>query len=317
MTKPRSKSSDTSPCWLAPVLATLVVGGAALLFSSPSHASDPGMPECAGVGALRVVGEKLGTLESAAFDTSGRLLYTGVGKQALYRMDSPGATPVTVATGLSAPGGIAVANAHEAYVGTGNSLGGLIPALGKATINHVNLDTGEVKPYVSGLSMANGLVRASDGSFYASDDFAKSLDRVLPDGTVQRTWLQLNSNGLALSKDEKTLYVNQFLPAKVYAVDLSAGSVKVHGAVPAERSLTGLDGLAIDDVGNLYIAAYFSGEVWRLAPDGTFCRLAKGLSLPSAPVLGKPGKGFATSSLYVASHSGHLYEVPMAVPPTQ
>lgn len=303
--------------WLAPALATLIVGGGALLMSGASHASDAGMPECASVGSLRVVRDQLGTLESAAFDPAGRLLFTGVGKKALYRMDKPGAAPVMVASGLAAPGGIAVANAHEAYVGTGNSVNGLIPALGKATIMHVDLDTGEVKPHITGLSMANGLVRASDGSFYASDDFAKSLDRVLADGTVQRSWLKLNSNGLALSKDEKTLYVNQFLPAKVYAVDVATGMYKVHGAVPSERSLTGLDGLSIDDVGNLYIAAYLSGEVWRLAPDGAFCRLAKGLSLPSAPVVGKPGRGFATSSLYVASHSGRLYEVPMAVPPTQ
>lgn len=300
--------------WLAPALATLVVGGASLLLSGSSHAAGPGMPECAGVGSLRVVRDQLGTLESAAFDPSGRLLYTGVGKKALIRMDQPGATPVTVATGLSAPGGIAVVNAHEAYVGSGNSLGGLIPALGAATIMRVNLDTGEVKPHVKGLSMSNGLVRASDGSFYASDDFAKSLDRVLPDGTVQRTWVKLNSNGLALSKDEKTLYVNQFLPAKVYAVDVATGAYKVHGEVPSERSLTGLDGLSIDDSGNLYIAAYFSGEVWRLAPDGQFCRLAKGLSLPSAPVVGRSGQGYAPTSLYVVSHSGHLYEVPMAVP---
>jgi sugar lactone lactonase YvrE len=303
--------------WLAPTLATLVVGGAALLSSGASHASDPGMPECAGVGGVRVLADKLGTLESAAFDTTGRLLYTWVGQQALYRMDSPDATPVPVASGLSAPGGIAVVNAHEAYVGSGNSLGGLVPALGQASIKRVNLDTGEVKPYASGLSMANGLVRTSDGSFYASDDLAKSLDRVQPDGTVQRGWLTLNSNGLALSKDEKTLYVNQFLPAKVYAVDLATGRYKVHGDVPPERSLTGLDGLAIDDLGNLYIAAYFSGEVWRLAPDGQFCRLAKGLSLPSAMVVGQGRQGFALGSLYVVSHSGHLYEVPTAVPLTR
>lgn len=286
----------------------------ALLSASQARAGGPGMPECAGVGTLRVVQSQMGVMESVAFDSQGRLLLTDVGKKALRRLDQPDATAVTVATGLASPGGIAVANAHEAYVGTGNSLGGLIPALGKGAIMHVDLDSGTVTPYASGLSMANGLVRASDGTFYASDDFAKSLDRVLPDGTVQRTWLKLNSNGLALSKDEKTLYVNQFLPAKVYAVDLATGSYTVHGAVPAERSLTGLDGLAIDDSGNLYIAAYLNGEVWRLAQDGQFCRLAKGLSLPSAMVVGQGRQGFTQGSLYVVSHSGHLYEVPQAVP---
>lgn len=297
--------------WMAAVPAVVV---AWCLGGPPAQAAGPGMPECAGVGALRVVQDKMGTMESMAFDASGHLLFTDVGKKALRRLDRPESIAVTVATGLTSPGGIAVADAHEAYVGTGNSLGGLVPALGKGAIMRVDLDTGTVTPHASGLSMANGLVRTTDGTFYASDDFAKSLDRVRADGTVQRAWLKLNSNGLALSKDEKTLYVNQFMPAKVYAVNLATGSHVVHGAVPAERSLTGLDGLAIDDDGNLYIAAYLHGEVWRLAQDGRFCRLARGLSLPSALLVGQGRQGWGSSSLYVVSHSGRLYEVPQAVP---
>lgn len=272
------------------------------------------MPDCAGVGSPRVLLEKQGMLESVAFDASGRLLFTSIWQKVLKRLDRPDATPVTVAEGLNAPGGIAVVNAHEAYVGTGNSVNGLLPVLGQGGIAHVDLDSGAVTPFVKGLAMANGLVRTQAGVFYASDDLAKSLDRVLANGTVQRTWLKQNSNGLALSRDEQTLYVNQFLPAAILAVDLATGSVRTHAVVPAERRWTGLDGLAIDDAGRLYVVAYFSGEIWRVARDGQLCRLAQGLSAPSSVVVGRSGQGYAPTSIYVATHSGRLHEVPNAVP---
>ena len=291
------------------------VGVMSLFVGGCSAASESGIPDCPGVGAPRVLLDKQGPLESIAFDTSGRLLFTNMTQKALMRMDLPGATPVTVATGLSGPGGIAVVNEHEAYVGTGNGVNGLIPALGLAGIAHVDLDTGAVKPYAAGLSMSNGMVRANDGTFYASDDLAKSLDRVLPDGTVQRGWLRLNSNGMALSLDQKTLYVNQLTPAKVFAVDRATGAISLVVEAPPARKWTWLDGLDIDSQGRLYVVAYFGGEVWRVEPKtGQMCVAAKGLSLPSAVAVGHAGHGYAPTSIYITTHSGRVHEVTNAVP---
>ena len=174
--------------------------------------------------------------------------------------------------------------------------------------------TGATTPVVKGLAMANGLVRADDGTFYASDDLARSLDRVLPNGTVQRGWLALNSNGLALSQDQRTLYVNQMIPPKVMAVDRESGQVRLVAPAPEGRGWTWLDGLGIDRQGLLYVASYWSGEVWRLTPEGNWCTLARGLMLPSAVTPGSDGAGFSTTSVYVTTHGGGLFEVPGAVP---
>lgn len=296
--------------WRVGLAAALAVCGI------QAHAADSGLPDCPGVGAVKVLLEKQGALESLAFDTSGRLLFSDIASSKLLRLDQPAGTPVTVASGISFPGGVVVTGARDAYIGTGNGpINGLLPSLGGAGIAHVNLGDGSVKQVITGLSMSNGVVRASDGTFYASDDLAKSLDRVLPDGTVQRTWLKLNSNGLALSKDEKTLYVNQMLPAKILAVDRATSAVRVLAEAPATRTWTWLDGLAIDDAGTLYVVAYWGGEIWRLDPkDGSMCLLAKGLSMPAAVAVGKAGSGYAASSIYVTTHSGRLHEVPNAVP---
>jgi len=287
-------------------------------FLAVAQAADSGLPDCPGVGPHKVLLEKQGALESIAFDTSGRLLYTDIVSAKLSRLEQPGGSPVVVASsGLGFPGGIAVAGPQDAYVGIGNSpINGLLPALGGAGIAHVNLATGAVTPHVKkGLAMSNGVVRASDGTFYASDDLAQSLDRVLADGTVQRGWLKLNSNGLALSKDEKTLYVNQMLPAKILAVDRATAAVRVVAEAPSARTWTWLDGLGIDGADRLYVVAYWGGEVWRLEPgSGSLCVLAKGLSMPSAAAVGQAGRGFSESSVYVTTHSGRLHEIPNAVP---
>lgn len=312
MTKNRFHPTPRLGWWAAGAGALATVG---LLWTAPGFATESGLPVCAGVGASRVLLDQQSPMESLAFDPAGRLLYTDMTHGALKRLDLPAAQPVTVATGLSSPGGIAVANAHEAYVGTGNSLNGFVPALGMAGISYVDLDTGAVKPYAKGLAMANGVVRANDGSFYASDDLHTSLDRILPDGTVQRGWLSLNSNGLALSQDQKTLYVNQMLPAKVFAVDRASGAIRLVAEAPPARRWTFLDGLGIDSKGLLYVVAYLGGEVWRLDPkDGQMCLLVKGLSLPSAVAVGQAGHGFNATSIYITTHGGRMHEVPGAVP---
>ncbi|HEX5355123.1 MAG TPA: SMP-30/gluconolactonase/LRE family protein [Aquabacterium sp.] len=279
------------------------------------QASDPGMPDCGGSGALRVLDDHQGALESLAFLPSGKLVFSNNLSGTLKRKDGPAMAPVLVAEGLKSPGGIVVNSEQELMVGTGNGLGGLMPSLGLAGIARVDLIAGTVTPVIKGLSMANGLVRAADGTYYASDDLAQSLDRVLPDGTVQRKWLAQNSNGLVLSQDGRTLYVNQFLPAGIKSVNLVDGQVRDHARVPSQRSLAGLDGLAIDDRGNLYVVAYFSGEVWRASPQGRLCRLVSGLTLPSAVAVGRAGQGFRADSLYIVSHSGRIMELPGAVPP--
>ncbi|MGH6646048.1 SMP-30/gluconolactonase/LRE family protein [Aquabacterium sp.] len=299
--------------WACRVWGVLALGG--LPLAGQVHAADSGLPVCAGVGVASVMVSGQGPLESIAFDQQGRILFTRLFKGELVRLDSPQGAPVTVAVGVDSPGGIAVSGPHEAYVGVGNGLAGVAPSLGKAGIVKVDLDKGRVTPHVSGLSMSNGMVRATDGTFYASDDLAASLDRVLPDGTVQRTWLKQNSNGLALSRDQKTLYVNQMVPASILAVDRATGQTSVVANAPPARKWSWLDGLDIDDQGRLYVVSYWAGEVWRLDPASRqICLLVSGLSLPSAVAVGRPGGAYRASSIYVTTHSGRLHEVPGAVP---
>jgi sugar lactone lactonase YvrE len=80
------------------------------------------------------------------------------------------------------------------------------------------------------------------------------------------------TNGIEVSPDEKTLYVNESVQRKVWAYDLSDS-----GAISNKRLLIefpdfGFDGMKCDKAGNLYAARYGKGVIVVLSPDGKIIR---------------------------------------------
>ena len=66
-------------------------------------------------------------------------------------------------------------------------------------------ETGARSVFAIGLDQANGVARGPDGSFYASNDIGGGIGRVLPDGTVQTPWADVESpNGLAIDSLGRT-----------------------------------------------------------------------------------------------------------------
>ena len=83
------------------------------------------------------------------------------------------------------------------------------------------------------------------------------------------------TNGIEVSPDEKTLYVNESVQRKVWAYDLSA-----EGAISNKRLLIefpdfGMDGMRCDIDGNLYIARHGKGAVAKVSPAGKLVREIK------------------------------------------
>lgn len=287
---------------------------AAIGATSPTWA---GIPKCSDyVAAPNVVMSQSNALESIVFDKQGRMLLSNINKGEIWALASPGGAPTTVASGISTIGGLALGEGDDLYVGSGNSLNGAIPSLGAASIYKVNLASGETQRYATGLAMSNGVKRAADGTLYVSDDLAKVLGRVTnQNGSVHvdKIWLAQNSNGMVLSADGKTLYVNQTFPSKLKAVDLTTSPPVVSTiAAPAGLdSLSVFDGLAMDRSNNLFIAAWLAGKVLKADTTGSLCVLAEGLSFPSDLAVGVPPH-FNASSLYVTTHSGKVFELPGA-----
>jgi sugar lactone lactonase YvrE len=269
-------------------------------------------PDCVNTSQPVVLVSGAGMLESLVFARNGDLLFTDLGKGTLHVLPMPDAVPSLLASGIQAPGGIALGEGRQVFVGFGNDvLGALFPHTLKAGVVKVDLDSGKVSPYASGLSSANGLVRAPDGTIYASNAVSPWLGRVLPDGTVQPQWIKRSGNGMAVSGDGKTLYVNQsMLFSRVWRVQTETGAISLHAEAPEGSRLSFFDGLEQAADGTLFVAAYAPGEIWRVNQQGDVCVLTRGLKQPSAIAVGRAGKGFKPTSLYVTTHSGSLVELP-------
>lgn len=92
----------------------------------------------------------------------------------------------------------------------------------------------------------------------------ESVYRIDPDGTLTKLLTQPDiqrPNGIALSPDERTLYVVDSCPViggnrKLWAYDLSADGVPSHQRQVFDFAPgRGADGMAVDQQGNLYVAA--------------------------------------------------------------
>jgi len=112
----------------------------------------------------------------------------------------------------------------------------------------------------------NDICISKKGIVYASDpNWQKQTGQVWKIGKDRKAVLLKENmgtaNGICLSPDEKTLYVNESIQRKVWAFDLDD-----KGDIKAERSFAtfsdfGMDGMKCDSKGNLYIARYGKGTI--------------------------------------------------------
>lgn len=123
------------------------------------------------------------------------------------------------------------------------------------------------------MNQPNDIAIDSKDRLYASDpnwkDNTGNIWRIDTDGKV--TLLEANmgtTNGIDVSPDNKTLYVNESAQRKVWAYDLSADGQVSHKRLLIEFPDFGMDGMRCDTKGNLYIVRYGKGTVVKLSPAG-------------------------------------------------
>lgn len=167
----------------------------------------------------------------------------------------------------------------EGSVGNGirfNSKGEMFIAdYPKHNILKVDMSSREISVFAheDKMNQPNDIAIDDQDRLYASDPNWKentgNLWRIDPDGKV--TLLEEGmgtTNGIEVSPDNKTLYVNESAQRNVWAYDLGAD-----GSISNKRLLIafpdfGMDGMRCDQQGNLYIARYGKGTVAVLNPAG-------------------------------------------------
>ena len=177
------------------------------------------------------------------------------------------------------------------------------------------------------LNSPNDLVYRSDGSLYFTDppfglpkafvDPGKELPYsgvyCVKEGEVKLVSTDLDApNGIALSPDEKTLYVNNWSDTKkvILRYDVHDDCTLANGRLFFDMTHAAgddaLDGLKVDQLGNVYSTG--PGGLWIISPEGTHLGLIKGPENPHNMAWGDDdGK-----TLYITAQTG-IYRIRMNV----
>lgn len=169
----------------------------------------------------------------------------------------------------------------------------------KHNILKVDMKTREVSVFAhdSAFNQPNDIAINSKDQLFASDPNWKQgtgqLWRIDPDGKVVLLMDSLGTtNGIALSPDEKVLYVNESKQRNIWVFDVDdAGNISNKRKF-AEFPDFGFDGMKCDRDGNLYVTRHGKGTIAIMAPDGKLIREVqmKGKSTSNITFGGPDGK---------------------------
>jgi gluconolactonase len=236
--------------------------------------------------------------EGPVWAPDGALLFSSPNTNAIYRLD-PDAGRVTVFRSKSGYAGVDVGRYHQP-----GSNGLAFSPDGRLTIcQHGNRQVIRVNPHGDTTVLAdrfdgrrlnspNDLVYASDGTLYFTDPpfgLPDESERELPfsgvyrvrDGELALVTDELNGpNGVALSPDERWLYVGDWDPhhTAVMRYDVATGRGELLCDLTGEPGEDAIDGIKVDPDGNLFVCG--PGGIWVLSPEGAKLGL---IELPEAP----------------------------------
>jgi sugar lactone lactonase YvrE len=139
----------------------------------------------------------------------------------------------------------------------------------------VDMNTKEIYVYAHNdeMNQPNDIAISGDDILFASDpDWENSkgqLWRIDTDGNF--TLLEGNmgtTNGVEVSPDDKTLYVNESIQRKIWAYDLSEEGDISNKRIFIQFDDHGMDGMRTDIKGNLFVTRHGKGTVVMISPEG-------------------------------------------------
>lgn len=169
---------------------------------------------------------------------------------------------------------------------------------------------GERTAFATGIADPNAIIRLPGGTWLVSDDGVDHIYRIV-DGRAE-IWSRAVPfpNGMALSRDGRTLYVAQIFSAIGPVVpDTAIWAIPIRNDRPAgpgrivARTERAPDGLAADEYGRIYVADNGSGSIRRYDPaTGDMVVVARGMPNVASLVFGEGA--FDPLSIYATSTAG-------------
>ena len=232
--------------------------------------------------------------EGPLWHPDGFFYFVDVRSSVLYRM-TPGQTPEKV---------------RDTHGGNGTTFdlqGRLVNCEGDGRLVTRTESDGTVTTLIDGfegkrLNRPNDVICHSDGSLFFTDPSLRvplaerelehaAIYRIAPDGGVSMVASFEYPNGLALSPDERTLYVaNTRWAQYIHAVELDGSGRMVRRRIFADMSADGTngvpDGMKVDQAGRVFCTG--TGGVWcssRMAPGSVSLRRRRSVPTSRSGVL--------------------------------
>lgn len=230
-------------------------------------------------------------IEGPAFDKKGNLYVVNFGKEGTIGLVKPDGKAELF---INLPEG-SIANGIK-FDSKGNMY--LADYTGHNVLK-VDIRTKTVSTYVHDdrFNQPNDIIVNKKDQFFASDPNWKEgtgkLWRIDAGGqAVLLAEGMGTTNGIALSADDKILYVNESVQRKIWAFDVDASGNISNKRLFAEFPDFGFDGMACDSKGNLYVTRHGKGTVAILSPEGKVIREVqlKGKKCSNLVFGGKKGK---------------------------
>ncbi len=144
----------------------------------------------------------------------------------------------------------------------------------KVVMNNLQLTVYAHEPL---MNQPNDIAIDSKDRLYASDPSWKAgsgnIWRIDTNGRVTLLEKDMGTtNGIEVSPDEKTLYVNESIQRKVWAYDLSDAGTISNKRLLIEFPDFGMDGMRCDNNGNLYITRHGKGTIVIVSTNGTILK---------------------------------------------
>jgi len=210
-------------------------------------------------------------IEGPAFDKNGNLYVVNFQKDGTIGLVKPDGT---VELFVTLPEG-STANAIQ-FDSKGNMY--LADFTGHNVLK-VDMKTKKIDVYVhnSSFNQPNDLCINKKDQLFASDPNWKEgkgkLWRIDKGGKAVLLTDQMGTtNGIALSPDEKTLYVNESVQRKIWSFTVDKKGNLSNKTLFAEFQDFGFDGMKCDNQGNLYVARYGKGVIAVLDSNGKLIR---------------------------------------------
>ncbi|MFN7652066.1 MAG: SMP-30/gluconolactonase/LRE family protein [Cyclobacteriaceae bacterium] len=145
----------------------------------------------------------------------------------------------------------------------------------------VDMKTKTVKVYAHALfNQPNDLCINKKGQLFASDpNWKEGTGKLWRIDNGGKTILLLDNlgttNGIALSPDEKTLYVNESVKRNIWSFQVDKNGKLSNKKLLIRFDDFGFDGMKCDKMGNLYATRYGKGTVVVISPEGKIIREIK------------------------------------------